>query len=145
MDQRAPSPAATLRVVAIVFGVLIALRFLWIAHAIFIVAFLGIVAGLAITAQRSSSSAPQKALGVIALFVVMQQLEGNVITPLVLERRLDVPPVLTVVAVAAMSMVFGVLGMLIAEPLLAATLVVTKMLYVQDVVGDDVEIGKHDS
>jgi predicted PurR-regulated permease PerM len=86
---------------------------------------------------------PQKALGVVALYVVMQQLEGNVITPIILEKRLDIPPVLTVISVSAMSVVFGVIGMLIAEPLLAATLVVAKMLYVQDVVGDDVTIGKH--
>ena len=89
------------------------------------------------------AESPQKALLVIGLYVIVQQLEGNVITPLILEKRLDIPPVLTVVAVSAMGMVFGVLGMLIAEPLLAAGLVVTKMLYVQDVVGDDVKVGKN--
>lgn len=86
---------------------------------------------------------PQKALLVVGLYVIVQQLEGNVITPLILERRLAIPPVLTVVAVAAMGMVFGVLGMLIAEPLLAAGLVLAKMLYVQDVVGDEVSVGKN--
>lgn len=85
---------------------------------------------------------PQKALWVIGLYILVQQLEGNVVTPLLLERRLDVPPVLTIVAVAAFGVVFGVIGMLIAEPLLAAVLVTTKLLYVQDVVGDDVPIGK---
>ena len=85
---------------------------------------------------------PQKALLVIGLYVIVQQLEGNVITPLILEKRLDIPPVLTVVAVSAMGVVFGVLGMLVAEPLLAAGLVLTKMLYVQDVVGDEVSVGK---
>ena len=85
---------------------------------------------------------PQKALAVIALYVVVQQLEGNVITPLILEKRLDIPPVLTVVGVAAMAMVFGVMGMLVAEPLLAAALVLSKMLYVEDVVGDEVKVGK---
>jgi predicted PurR-regulated permease PerM len=85
---------------------------------------------------------PQKALWVIGLYLLVQQLEGNVVTPLLLKNRLDIPPVLTVVAVAALGMVFGVLGMLIAEPLLAAVLVTTKMLYVQDVVGDDVAVGK---
>ena len=84
---------------------------------------------------------PQKALYVLILYLVMQQLEGNVITPLLLERRLDIPPVLTVVTVAALGVVFGVIGMLIAEPLLAAVLVTTKMLYVNDVVGDDVKVG----
>jgi predicted PurR-regulated permease PerM len=85
---------------------------------------------------------PQKALYVIVLYLIIQQLEGNVITPLLLKRRLDIPPVLTVVSVAALGIVFGVLGMLIAEPLLAAVLVTTKMLYVEDVVGDEVQIGK---
>jgi predicted PurR-regulated permease PerM len=87
---------------------------------------------------------PQKALAVIGLYIIVQQLEGNVITPLILERRLLIPPVLTVVGVSAMGMVFGVIGMLVAEPLLAAILVTTKMLYVEDVVGDDIKIGKND-
>ena len=87
---------------------------------------------------------PQKALGVLILYIIVQQLEGNVITPLLLEKKLDIPPVLTVVGVAAMGMVFGVLGMLIAEPLLAAVLVATKMLYVEDVVGDEIKVGKDD-
>ena len=86
---------------------------------------------------------PQKALLVVGLYVIVQQLEGNVITPLILEKRLDIPPVMTVVTVSAMGVVFGVLGMLVAEPLLAAGLVLTKMLYVQDVVGDDVSVGKN--
>jgi predicted PurR-regulated permease PerM len=84
---------------------------------------------------------PQKALGVGVLYLLMQQLEGNVISPLILEKRLAIPPVLTVLAVSAMGIVFGVLGMLVAEPLLAAGLVLTKMLYVEQVVGDDVKIG----
>jgi predicted PurR-regulated permease PerM len=85
---------------------------------------------------------PQKALYVALLYVVVQQLEGNVITPLLLQKRLDIPPILTVVTVAALGVVFGVIGMLIAEPLLAVGLVTTKMLYVNDVVGDGMKVGK---
>ncbi len=85
---------------------------------------------------------PQKAIGVVALYTIVQQLEGHVITPLILRKRLDIPPVLTIVSVSSMGLVFGVIGMLIAEPLLAAVLVLTKMLYVQDVVHDDVSVGK---
>lgn len=88
------------------------------------------------------ADSPQKAFGVLLLFTAVQQLEGNLISPLILERRLDVPPVLTIVAVSSMGVVFGVIGMLVAEPILAATLVVTKMLYVQDVVHDDVSVGR---
>lgn len=85
---------------------------------------------------------PQKAAYVLVLYLIIQQLEGNVITPLLLEKRLDIPPVLTVVVVAALGVVFGIIGMLVAEPLLAVILVTIKMLYVNNVVGDDVPVGK---
>lgn len=106
------------------------------------VPFFGPVASAIPAVGVALVDSPQKALYVVLLYIVVQQLEGNVITPLVLEKRLDIPPVLTVVAVAALGMVFGILGMLVAEPLLAVVLVTTKMLYVNDVVGDDVRIGK---
>ena len=84
---------------------------------------------------------PQKALYVMILYILIQQLEGNVVTPLLLKKRLDVPPVLTIVAVSALGLVFGVLGMLVAEPLVATILVLVKRLYVEDVVGDEVSTG----
>lgn len=104
--------------------------------------FFGPVASAVPAVGVALVDSPQKALYVVLLYVVVQQIEGNVITPLILEKRLDIPPVLTIVAVAALGMVFGILGMLVAEPLLAVVLVTTKMLYVNNVVGDDVRIGK---
>ena len=82
---------------------------------------------------------PQKALSVAIVYLIIQQFEGNLLTPLLLKRRLEVPPVLTVVAVTAFGVVFGVLGMLVAEPLTAGALIVVKKLYVRDVIGDDIE------
>jgi len=105
------------------------------------VPFFGPVASAVPAIGIALLDSPQKGLSVLILYLVLQQLEGNVITPLLLEKRLDIPPVLTVVTVAALGVVFGVVGMLIAEPLLAVVLVTTKMLYVNDVVGDDVKVG----
>ena len=82
---------------------------------------------------------PQKALYVAILYVVIQQFEGNVLTPLILKERLEIPPVLTIVAVTAFGVVFGVVGMLAAEPFVAATLLVVRKLYVRDVIGDPIE------
>lgn len=108
------------------------------------VPFFGPIASAVPAIGVAMLDSPQKALYVVILYIVMQQLEGNVITPLLLEKRLDIPPVLTVVTVAALGVVFGVIGMLIAEPLLAAVLVTTKMLYVNDVVGDEVKVGNQE-
>ncbi|MFN2238402.1 MAG: AI-2E family transporter [Thermoanaerobaculia bacterium] len=74
---------------------------------------------------------PQKALWVLILFVIVQQLEGNVIGPLLLQSRVDIPPALTLITVPALMIVFGLVGALIAEPLLAVGLVLTRRLWVE--------------
>ncbi|HJQ35574.1 MAG TPA: AI-2E family transporter [Thermoanaerobaculia bacterium] len=113
-----------------------------LAGALEIIPFFGPIVSAVPAVGVALVDSPQKAIGVIALYTIVQQLEGHVITPLILRKRLDIPPVLTIVSVSSMGLVFGVIGMLIAEPLLAAVLVLTKMLYVQDVVHDDVSVGK---
>ena len=107
-----------------------------------IIPFFGPIASAIPAVVIAFAESPQKAIGVIVLYTIVQQLEGHLITPLILRKRMDSPPVLTIVSVSSLGIVFGVLGMLIAEPLLAAVIVLTKMLYVQDVVHDDVTVGK---
>lgn len=79
---------------------------------------------------------PQKALAVLVAFIVIQQLEGNVLIPLLLQRAVEVPPALSLIGIASLGMVLGVLGVVIAEPIVAVSLVAVKMLYVEPVTGD---------
>lgn len=95
-----------------------------------------IAAGPAIGLAFAES--PEKALYVAIVFVLVNQLEASVLSPLLLQNRVDIPPALTLVAVAALGIVFGFLGLVIGEPLLVAVMVAIKLLYVEDVVGDDV-------
>jgi predicted PurR-regulated permease PerM len=76
---------------------------------------------------------PQKALAVSIAFLIIQQLEGNVLIPLLLQKAVEVPPALTLIGIASLAIVLGVPGVLIAEPLVAVTLVAVKMLYVEPV------------
>ena len=82
---------------------------------------------------------PQKALYVILLYVGIQFLENHFLIPMIMQEGVDLPPVLTLLGLALMGVVFGFLGMLIAVPILAAILTAVKLLYVEGVVGDDVE------
>jgi predicted PurR-regulated permease PerM len=84
------------------------------------------------------ADSPQKALSVAIAFVIIQQIEGNIVTPLLLKNRVEVPPALTIISVATLGLLFGFLGLLVAEPILVAAMVAVKMLWVEDVVGDDV-------
>ena len=82
---------------------------------------------------------PQKALFVVLLYVGIQFLENHFLIPMVMQEGVDLPPVLTLLGLALMGVVFGFLGMLIAVPLLAVIMTAVKLLYVEGVVGDDVE------
>jgi len=57
---------------------------------------------------------------------------------------LDLPPALTIVAQALMTLLFGFLGLMVAVPMTAAIMVPIKMLYVEGVVGDEIEVRDED-
>ena len=82
------------------------------------------------------ADSPQKALWVTIAFAIIQQLEGNVLIPMLLQKAVSVPPALSLIGIASMLIVLGILGALIAEPLVAAALVAVKMLYVEPVIGE---------
>ena len=82
---------------------------------------------------------PTKALWVVALNVVAQNLEGYVITPLVQRRAVPMPPSLTILSQVLLSLLLGPLGLVLAAPLTASAIVAIKMLYVEDALGTPVK------
>ena len=87
---------------------------------------------------------PEKAGYVVLAYWGIQFLENNLLIPALMRGSIDLPPALTMVAQALMVLVFGFLGLLVAVPLTAAVLVCVKMLYVEDVVGDDISVRDDD-
>jgi len=87
---------------------------------------------------------PEKALYVGIAYLAIQQLEGHLLIPLLMKGGMNLPPVMTIVAQALMALLFGFLGLMIAVPLLAAVMVPVKMLYVEDALGDDIEVVPED-
>jgi len=79
---------------------------------------------------------PEKALSVGIAYVGIQFFENHLLIPLLMKGGINLPPALTVFSQALMAMMFGFLGLMCAVPLLAATVVAVKMLYVEDVVGE---------
>jgi predicted PurR-regulated permease PerM len=70
------------------------------------------------------------ALWVLALFVVIQQFEGNLLQPMIQRKMLALPPAITMFAVIAFAILFGAMGVLLAAPLAVVTLIVVQDLYV---------------
>ncbi len=76
---------------------------------------------------------PMNALYVTLLYVGIQTVESYLITPLVQQKTVSLPPVLTISAQIALGMLFGGLGVIVATPLTAAVVVFIKRLYIDDV------------
>jgi predicted PurR-regulated permease PerM len=60
---------------------------------------------------------PVQAVIVAVFYLVLQQIESNIIMPNVMSNQADVPPLLTIVAISAGGTIGGILGALIAIPL----------------------------
>jgi predicted PurR-regulated permease PerM len=71
---------------------------------------------------------PEKALAVAIAYVGIQFIENHLLIPILMREGLDLPPALTIVMQALMAIVFGVLGLLVAVPLLAAIMIATRTL-----------------
>ena len=75
-------------------------------------------------------------LYVAIFYAAVQQFESHLLTPLVLRHAVHLPPALTVTAQIMAAVLFGPLGLLLATPLLACVLVVVRMVYIEDMLGD---------
>lgn len=75
-------------------------------------------------------------LYVIGLYAAVQTLESYILTPMLQQHLVDMPPALTVSVQVLFGLLAGVLGVIMATPLTAAAMVMTKMWYVEDILGD---------
>jgi predicted PurR-regulated permease PerM len=71
---------------------------------------------------------PQKALAVAIAYVGIQFLENHLLIPILMKQGLNLPPALTIVMQALMTIIFGILGLLVAVPLLAAIVIAVQIL-----------------
>lgn len=83
---------------------------------------------------------PTTALYVILVYAAVQFLESNFITPMIQQNAVDMPPAALLIAQLMMGALFGLLGLLLATPLAVVAIVLTQMLYLQDVLGDQIEV-----
>ena len=104
----------------VVLGVPLALP---LAALVFLGAFIPVVgatvAGAAAVLVALVANGPVSALIVLAIVIGVQQLEGHVLQPLIMGRAVALHPLAVILAIAAGIVLAGIVGGLIAVPLLA--------------------------
>ena len=77
--------------------------------------------------------APWKALAVIILYIVIQQVESNILTPIVMKRQVSLLPAITLLSQVAFAVFFGILGLFLALPITVVAQVWLKEIVVKDI------------
>jgi predicted PurR-regulated permease PerM len=70
-------------------------------------------------------------------YLVIQNLEGNVIVPMIQHKAVNLAPALLISLQVLMSLVFGIPGLILAAPLTVVGMVLVKKLYLKGVLGDE--------
>jgi len=71
-----------------------------------------------------------RALYVLALGVVIHLIEGNLVSPLVMSKKIDMPPVLTITSVLVVGKLLGPLGLVVALPVLVTVMVIVRRILI---------------
>ena len=94
---------------------------------------LGPVLSVVPPAAMALLDAPWKALAVVLLYIIIQQIESNVLTPIVMQRQVSLLPAITLLSQVAFAVFFGVLGLFLALPITVVAQVWLKEVLVKDI------------
>jgi predicted PurR-regulated permease PerM len=79
-----------------------------------------------------------KALAVGALGIGVHLIEANFVAPVVMERQVNLPPVITIAGVLLIGKLFGLAGLIISVPILTFIMVLLRHILLGEVYGDPV-------
>ncbi len=106
--------------------------------------FLGPILGALPAVLIAFSVSGEAALWTVLAMLAIQQIEGNVIFPLVARSMISIPPALALFAILIGSVLFGTLGLIFGFPLAVVTYVLVKKLYVRETLGEHTDIPGED-
>ena len=77
------------------------------------------------------ADSPEKAALTLIVYLVVQQIEGNLIIPLIMGQRVKLHPALIAVGVLIVGQLLGIIGLFVAVPIISAIVILTDELYVK--------------
>lgn len=112
-------------------GLDFALLFAVLSALLVVIPYFGSILGGIPPVLFALADSPTKALLVLAIYVIVQQVEGNVIIPLVMARTAKLHPAIVAIGVVVVGQLFGFLGLFVAVPILSTVVILTEELWVR--------------
>lgn len=116
---------------------------LWLALAVLtalltFIPFLGpLIATVPIVAVGFSEGT-QTGLIVLTGYIIIQNIEGTILVPMIQQKAVNLAPALLIAVQVLLSLVFGVVGLILAAPLTVVAMVAVQKLWVEYTLGEKV-------
>jgi predicted PurR-regulated permease PerM len=120
-----------------VIGLDFAIFFAVFSAVLVLIPYFGAIVGAIPPVLFALTDSPEKALLTLAIYVLIQQVEGNITIPLVMADRVKLHPAAVAIGVVIIGQLFGFLGLFVAVPLLSLIIILVDELWVKQVEAGD--------
>jgi predicted PurR-regulated permease PerM len=96
-----------------------------------VVPYFGAIVGGIPPVLFAFTDSPEQALLTLAVYLLVQQIEGNVIIPLVMAQRVKLHPALIAIGVVVVGQLFGFIGLFVAVPIISMAVILGDELWVK--------------
>jgi predicted PurR-regulated permease PerM len=116
-----------------IIGLDFALVFAVVTALLVVVPYFGAIAGAIPPVAYGLTISPGKALAVLLVYIAVQQIESNMIIPMVMSRTTRLHPAVIAIGVLAVGQLFGVVGLFVAVPIISAVVILTEETWVREI------------
>jgi len=101
---------------------------------------IGPILGIIPSVLLASTQSSELALWALGVAILVQQIEGNLIMPLVVGKAVELPAAVGLFAVVALGVLFGPLGLMFGYPMTVVLDAAIRRLYIREALGGPVDI-----
>jgi predicted PurR-regulated permease PerM len=88
------------------------------------------------------TQSPTTALWTAFAYLVIHQIEGNLVAPLIQRRMVAIPPAVMLLGIAGISYLFGAVAIIFAAPIAVVIFAAVNLIYVRDTLHEKTELTK---
>jgi predicted PurR-regulated permease PerM len=96
-----------------------------------VIPYFGAILGAIPVVLFALADGPGTALAALIVYIVVQQVESNVIIPVVMSQRVKLHPALIAIGVVLVGQLFGFVGLFVAVPILSMVVILVDELWVK--------------
>lgn len=83
------------------------------------------------------TKSPEAALWTLLAYLIIHQLEGQIVSPLIQRHMVAIPPAVMLLGIAATTYLFGLVAVIFAAPIAVVIFAAVNLLYVRDTLGEN--------